>query len=80
MSKVAPTVDARNANLDALQTAIDEWVESETSRLDHETRFLRAVLQGRGASDLGTKNLESALSLVQEAISQYIGVTTPESV
>lgn len=76
MAKLAPTIDARNSNLDSLQTAVDEWADTEVTRLDNETKFLRAVLQGRGASDIGTKNLESTASLVQEAISEYIGVST----
>jgi hypothetical protein len=74
MATLAPTEDARNANLDALQKAVDEWAKVETARLGNETKFLQAVLKGRKSSSTGTKNLEATSKLVQESISEYIGV------
>ena len=72
MAKIAPTDDARNANLDALQKAVDEWAETETTRLDNEATFLRAVLSGRKASDAGTQNLATTSSLLQAEINEFL--------
>jgi hypothetical protein len=74
MAKLAPSETERNKNLDALEEAVDGWVRDESTRLDNETKFLRSVLNGRNASNVGTKNLEATSVLVQEAISQFIGV------
>jgi hypothetical protein len=68
-----PTRADRDANLDALQAAVDEWAESEITRLDNETQFLRAVLQGRtGSKELAQKNLASAGALLQAEIDAFI--------
>ena len=73
MATSPPTRAARDANLDALQAAVDEWAESEITRLDNETQFLRAVLQGRsGSKELAQKNLASAGALLQAEIDAFI--------
>lgn len=72
MAKSPPTEIERNAHLEALQTAVDGWAETETTRLDNETLFLRAVLQGRGASDIGTKNLAATSALLLGEINQFL--------
>ena len=74
MAKDPPTEASRNAHLDALQTAVDEWAEIETTRLDNEVTFLRAVLSGRNASDLGTKNLAQTSDLLQSEINDFLRV------
>jgi len=72
MAAQPPTKAQRDANLNALKTAVDEWAETETARLENETFFMRAVLQGRGASDLGTKNLALASALLQTEINEFL--------
>ena len=72
MTKRAPKDDSRNANLDALKKAVDQWAETETTRLDNEVTFLRAVLEGRKASDVGTKNLATTSSLLQSEINEFL--------
>lgn len=72
MATIPPTKAERDANLDALQEAVDEWSGKEETRLDNESKFLRAVVQGRGASNTGTQNLEKTASLTQSEIDQFI--------
>ena len=72
MAKTPPTVDERDANLDALKKAADEWFEVEKKRLENETKFMRSVLQGRGASDAGTLNLATESALLQSEVDDFI--------
>jgi len=72
MATKPPTKAERNANLDALKSAVDEYAEDEKRRLENETKFLRAVVQGRGASDAGTANLAEAGKVLQVEIDQFI--------
>ena len=72
MAAQPPTKAERDANLDKLKIAVDEWAESEKVRLENETFFMRSVLQGRGASDLGTKNLATASRLLQTEINEFL--------
>lgn len=74
MAKIAPGETARNERLQKLQDAVDEWAESEKTRLDNEVRFLRAVLSGRKASNLGTKNLDQSSALLQAEINDFLRV------
>lgn len=72
-SRRPPTKDERDANLDALQTAVNEWGEKERSRLENEVKFMRAVLLGRtGSEEAGTKALDSASALLQAEIDDFI--------
>jgi len=72
MAKTPPTETDRNTHLDALQTAVDEWAETEKTRLDNEVTFLRAVLSDRKASNLGTKNLAQTSALLQVEINDFL--------
>lgn len=74
MAKIPPAETGRNDRLQALQDAVDEWAEIEKTRLDNEVTFLRAVLSGRKASDLGTKNLDQASALLQSEIADFLRV------
>lgn len=76
MATKPPTEAERNANLDALQSAIDEWAESEKNRLENEVKFMRSVLQGRGASDTGTKNLATTSDLLVAEVNEFLIGTT----
>ena len=72
MAKTPPTETDRNAHLDALKTAVDEWAETEKTRLDNEVMFLKAVLKGRKASNTGTKNLATSSTLLQSEINDFL--------
>lgn len=68
MSTQIPSKESRAANLDSFKKTVDEWAKKETERLENEVKFLRSVLQGRGASDAGTKNLEVISALLQQEV------------
>ena len=72
MAKLPPTKAARDANLDALQTAVNQWAETEKTRLENEVKFMRAVLQGRGATNVGSQNLAATSVLLQTEIDDFI--------
>ena len=72
MAKQPPTTAQRDANLDALQKALDEWATTESARLENEVKFMRAILQGRGASSAGSKNLAATSVLLQTAINDFV--------
>lgn len=74
MAIAPPTPEERDANLDSLVEAVDKWFEIEQSRLDNESTFLRAVAKGRGAQDVGSKNLFKASSLLQKEVDEFLGV------
>lgn len=72
-AKRPPTKDERDANLDALQAAVDEWGEKEQTRLENEVKFMRAVLLGRtGSEEAGTQALDAASALLQAEIDDFI--------
>jgi hypothetical protein len=72
MATTPPSESKRNENLDALKKAMDEFFEDEKRRLDNETKFMRAVLEGRGASDAGTRNLATQSALLQVEVDEFI--------
>lgn len=72
MAKTPPTTDERDANLDKLTKAMDDWFEDEKRRLDNEAKFMRSVLKGRGVSDAGTRNLDEASALLQSEVDEFI--------
>ena len=72
MTTRVPTKIERNANLDLLKVAADQWVQFEQLRLENEVKFMRSVLLGRAAQETGSKNLASASSLLQVEIDQFI--------
>lgn len=69
------TVDERNANLDALKAAADAFFSEEEKRINRETQFLRSVLQGRGQSSVGARNLAQAAELLDNAVSEFLVVS-----
>lgn len=72
MAAQPPTKAERDANLEELRTAVNEWAESEKTRLENETFFMRAVLQGRGATNLGSKNLAAVSAVLQAEINEFL--------
>lgn len=72
MAKTPPTKDERDANLDKLTQAMDDWFEDEKRRLENEAKFLRAVLDDRGASNAGTANLAVTSALLQAEVDAFV--------
>jgi hypothetical protein len=72
MATKPPTKDERDANLDALQESVNEWVDGEKTRLENEVAFMRKVLKGRGATDASSQNLSSAENLVVAEIDAFL--------
>jgi hypothetical protein len=72
MATIAPTKAKRDENLDKLKSAVQEWGDKEKTRLEEETSYLRSVLEGRGASDTGTKNISAASELLAQAVTDFI--------
>ncbi len=73
MATSPPTKDERDANLDALQTSLDEWADSEKTRLENEVKFMRSVLKGRtGSETAGTLNLASAGDVIVAEIENFL--------
>jgi hypothetical protein len=72
MALVPPTQEERNANLDALQLALNQWAQTEQTRLENEVRFMRSVLTGRGVQEAGTQNLAMANRFMQLELIQFI--------
>ena len=72
MATKPPDKASRDANLDALKEAVDEWATVALTRLDNEAKFIRSVLDGRGANTAGTKNLEEASALLQADIDAFL--------
>jgi len=72
MATQPPTKDERDANLDALQEAVNTWAADEQTRLENEVAFMRKVMEGRGATDASSKNLSEASSLVVAEIDAFL--------
>lgn len=72
MATLPPDKTSRDANLNALVAAVQQWGQKEKTRLDNETLFLRSVLTGRGATAAGDANLAAAVSALENEIDQYI--------
>lgn len=63
----------RDALLDDLQQAFEQWHQNETKRVDREIRYLKSVLRGRTGSDrLGSANAEEASRIVQTDLDSFL--------
>ncbi len=67
-----PDKQTRDANLDALQAAADQYLQTEIDRLDNETRFLRTVLTARGANEVAALNVNAGANLVQAEVDDFL--------
>lgn len=65
-------IAARDARLDALKTAVDDFAKSETKRIENETKFLRTVLAGRGSDAVAVTNLLAGAEPLELEIARYI--------
>lgn len=63
----------RDALLDRLKDAFDEWYDSERSRLTDEATYLKSVLRGRtGSERLSRENTSEAEVLVVKDITSFL--------
>jgi hypothetical protein len=63
----------RDARLDALKKATDEWADKEIKRLEDEAKFLKSILKGRtGAGRLANQNVADASKLTVDEIAQFL--------
>jgi hypothetical protein len=74
MAGIPPTQSTRDANLQTLLSNVQTWGQKEQQRLDNETKFLTAVLQGQTAAMTGTTNLATASSLLESSINDFINI------
>lgn len=64
----------RDARLDKLKTATNQWADAETTRLQKEADFLKAILKGRtGAGRLTNQNVVDSSDLVVNEITEFLG-------
>lgn len=65
--------NARDALLDELATAVEEWYEAEIALIDQEEAFLKSVLRGRtGSERLASSNTEEAGLLVIDDLGSFL--------
>ena len=65
--------EERDARLDRLKAALDEWHTQERSRLENEAIFLKSVLRGRtGSERLSRENTTEAEVLVVDDITSFL--------
>jgi hypothetical protein len=65
--------EERDARLDRLKTALDEWHANERGRLEGEATFLKSVLRGRtGSERLSRENTTEAEVLVVDDITSFL--------
>jgi hypothetical protein len=63
----------RNAKLDRLQSAFNEYYDHEHSRLTDESTYLKSVLRGRtGSERLSRQNTAEAEVLVTNDIESFL--------
>lgn len=65
-------IDARDARLDKLASAVEEWATKEEIRIENETKFLRSVLVGRGADNAAVLNLTEGAAELTAEIDRYL--------
>lgn len=56
----------RDANLDALKTTFDEWVDRRIKREEEKVKFLKNVLDSRGATERIQNDVLNKLTVVAE--------------
>jgi hypothetical protein len=63
----------RDALLDRLQEAFNDWYDREKSRLEDEATYLKSTLRGRtGSERLATENTTEAEVLVVNDITSFL--------
>jgi hypothetical protein len=71
------SLEARNALLDELKDALDDWHDQEIKRIDDEVTFAKSVLRGRtGSERLSRSNTAEARVLVVDDINSFLAGTS----
>jgi hypothetical protein len=66
-------VTTREERLSALEDAVNEWAETEQTRLQDEAKFLRSVLSGRtNGGRVATYVTERASALLEDEIKAFL--------
>jgi hypothetical protein len=73
MAYYTPQLDARDANLEKLRTAVEEWYKKEKERLEEEVQFLRAVQEGRGSTGVEALLLGKMKDLTMVEVQAFFG-------
>lgn len=69
--------ERRDALLDELKTATEEWYGAEKQRIEDEVTFAKSVLRGRtGSERLARSNTEEARILVQDDVTSFLAGTS----
>lgn len=70
-------LEARNALLDELKDALNDWHDQEIKRIDDEVTFAKSVLRGRtGSERLSRSNTTEARILVVDDINSFLAGTS----
>ncbi len=65
--------DRRNALLDQLKAAVDDWHEAESKRITDEAEFVKSVMRGRTGSERANRsNTAAARVLVIDDIQSFL--------
>ena len=65
--------DRRDALLDDLKQATEEWYASEEQKIDDEVEFLKSVMRGRtGSERLARENTQQGQILVANDINSFL--------
>lgn len=76
MPESQASTEARNALLDQLKEAVEDWHKKEIKRIDDEVTFVKSVLRGRtGSERLSRSNTEQARVLVIDDITSFLAGT-----
>ncbi len=66
-------LERRNALLDELKVALDDWAETEEEKVQKEIDFMKSVLRGRtGSERLARSNTEEARVLGIDDIDSFL--------
>jgi hypothetical protein len=69
----SPTKAARDARLDTLKVAVDEWGKKEKKRYEDEAKFLQSVIDGHtGAGKVVSANTQKSSAYAVDKISQFL--------
>lgn len=68
-----PDKQKRDARLDNLEKAVDEWADKRIARLKKEAVLLKKIMKGRtGAERLNAASVDAASALQVDELSQFL--------
>jgi hypothetical protein len=70
---MAGTKAERDARLDALKVAVDDWGKKEKKRYEDEAKFLQSVIDGHtGTGKMVSANSQKSAAYAVDRISQFL--------